>query len=506
MKLIHKYNLPFAVFLFSALFIIVWPLYQYIFDVDGVGYGMVAKRLAAGDYAKAVNGYWSPLHSWIIVPFLKFGITEATAFKLSNGLISVAALFVINSLIKKFELNNYQRSAILFTTVIMLLHYCYYELAADILLIPLFLLYVNLVLSKNFFLNSKLQLLSAVIAALCYFAKTYSFPLILLLHSVLALHQWYTSGKLPWKKLLLFFAVFILCCLPWIIILTNKYQFLTIGTSGKLTWTTYLGGVLHTENFFHVPYYQNSTSWWEDPFWASNNFLTMFSSADMFLHQFRVIAFNAAALLKTYSEISIFSSAIILWLFVKNITLENKLLQKLFLITIFFPAGYLLNHIETRFFWLFGFLFLIAGTIALKEMLSKTEMKPNYKLLITIIFYFSFLIEPINYLKDTAKTGKEVFDLAGYFKNNSFNGNFASNTKQGECEVAAFLSGSKFYFRAVQNYTLDQLKAEMKKNNISTFLFYYTYDYEKESAISAMGKEFNFKQPLPGLLIFFLAQ
>ena len=121
MKLIHKYNLLFSVLLFSALFILVWPLYQYIFDVDGVGYGMVARRLAAGDFANAVNGYWSPLHSWLILPFLKLGLTEAIAFKLSNGFLSVATLFIINSLIKKVELNAQQRSAILFTSVIILI-------------------------------------------------------------------------------------------------------------------------------------------------------------------------------------------------------------------------------------------------------------------------------------------------------------------------------------------------------------------------------------------------
>ncbi len=506
MKLIHKYNLYFSVLLFSALFVILWPLYQYIFDVDGVGYAMVARRLAAGDYGNAVNGYWSPLHSWIIVPFLKLGISEAITFKLSNGFLSVATLFVINSLTKKFELTEHQRSAIIFTSVIMLLHYCYYELAADILLVPLFLLYVNLVLSKNFFQNLKLQLLAGFIAALCYFAKTYSFPLLILLHLALSIHNLYATGKFQWKSLLLFFTAFLLCCLPWIIAISTKYHFLTIGTAGKLTWTWYLGGVVHTENFFHIPLYQNSTSWWEDPYYASNHFLTIFSSTEMFLHQFRVVAFNAVVLLKTYSEISIFSPAIIVWLFIKSRKLKNSICQKLFLITILFPLGYLLNHIETRFFWVFGFLFLITGTIALKELWSKTDNTPILKILITTIFYFSFLIEPINYLKDTANTGKEVFDLAEHFKSNSFKGNFASNTKQGECEVAAFLSGSKFYFKAKPNYSYQELKLEMLKKNISTFLFYYTYDYEKESAIIAMGSEFRFTQPLPGLLIFSYTQ
>lgn len=502
MKLIYKYNLQFSVLLFSALFILVWPLYQYIFDVDGVGYGMVARRLAAGDFANAVNGYWSPLHSWLIFPFLKLGLSEVIAFKLSNGFLSVATLFIINSLLKKVELNVKQRSAILFTSVILLLHYSYYELAADLLLVPLFLLYVNLVFSKNFFQSLKLQLQAALIAALCYFAKTYAFPLLILLHLTLSLHNWYANGKLQWKSLLLFYLVFLLCCFPWMIALYTKYHFLTIGTSGKLNWTWYLGGVVHTENFFHLPVYNNSTSWWEDPYYASNNSFTMFSSFSLFLHQFRVVAFNTVALLKTYAEISIFSSAIVVWLLFKSRKPENTLWQKLLVITLLFPIGYLLNHIETRFFWVFGFLFLIAGSVALKELFSKTDSKQPLKLLVATLFYFSFLIQPINYLKDSANTGKEVIQLAEHFKRNSFHGSFASNTKQGECEVAAFLSDSKFYFRAKENYTYNELITKMQNNKISTYLFFYTYSYERESAIAAMSSAFRFSQPLPGLLIF----
>ncbi|WP_315817355.1 hypothetical protein [Paraflavitalea speifideaquila] len=55
--------------LYLLVFALCYPLYQYIFDLDGIGYLMVAKRLAAGDYSGAVNGCWSPCIPGSLFPF-----------------------------------------------------------------------------------------------------------------------------------------------------------------------------------------------------------------------------------------------------------------------------------------------------------------------------------------------------------------------------------------------------------------------------------------------------
>ncbi|MHC4720172.1 MAG: hypothetical protein ACYSYT_06835, partial [Planctomycetota bacterium] len=48
--------------------------YRYQINPDGISYISVAQKYLAGDFAGAINGYWGPLYSWLLMPFLYFGI------------------------------------------------------------------------------------------------------------------------------------------------------------------------------------------------------------------------------------------------------------------------------------------------------------------------------------------------------------------------------------------------------------------------------------------------
>src|SRR4051812_40805140 len=102
--MLNRYRLPFALIVYTTCFAILYPLYRFKFDDDGIGYLMVTKRLAAGDLFNAINGYWSPLHSWLLAPLYKAGLNEFTAFKLSNGLIGAGILITVNRLCGKTNL------------------------------------------------------------------------------------------------------------------------------------------------------------------------------------------------------------------------------------------------------------------------------------------------------------------------------------------------------------------------------------------------------------------
>ncbi|EKQ52693.1 MAG: hypothetical protein B655_1649, partial [Methanobacterium sp. Maddingley MBC34] len=46
--------------------------YLYIPDADGISYIHIAQHYINGRFSYAVNGYWSPLYSWLLIPFLMF--------------------------------------------------------------------------------------------------------------------------------------------------------------------------------------------------------------------------------------------------------------------------------------------------------------------------------------------------------------------------------------------------------------------------------------------------
>src|SRR3954469_3097913 len=74
----------------SLYFLIALPLlWQYLYEVDpdSLAYLTIARQYAGLHLRDAINAYWSPLYSWLMLPFVVCGIGALPAAKI----ISVAA-------------------------------------------------------------------------------------------------------------------------------------------------------------------------------------------------------------------------------------------------------------------------------------------------------------------------------------------------------------------------------------------------------------------------------
>jgi len=58
--------------LYLVLGLTLLGYYQYQINPDGVGYIQTAWKYLSGDFYGAVNAYWGPLLSWLLIPFLYF--------------------------------------------------------------------------------------------------------------------------------------------------------------------------------------------------------------------------------------------------------------------------------------------------------------------------------------------------------------------------------------------------------------------------------------------------
>ncbi len=66
MSTLQKYSpFPVSALLMSVVLWLIYPHYQYYIDPDGTAYLTIAQRYANGDYAQAINGYWSPWACWL---------------------------------------------------------------------------------------------------------------------------------------------------------------------------------------------------------------------------------------------------------------------------------------------------------------------------------------------------------------------------------------------------------------------------------------------------------
>ena len=254
---------------YLALFFILFPWFQYVIDIDAISYIHVAQRFANGEYYYSLNGYWSPLISWVLVPFIKMGYDPVLASKYINGLLGLLCLFSCNVLTDKFNINSTIKRVLPFVLAILLVSFAFYELCADLLQLFLLLLYLNLVLSKDFINDNIKIIFAALVAGLCYYAKAYSFPFFFMHFTIVTIVALLKSKPMQFKKaliskLLIGFITFLLVTAPYIALISHKYGSFRISNAGMLNTSWFLSpGTGDTTTIVAVPPFGDATSYWD---------------------------------------------------------------------------------------------------------------------------------------------------------------------------------------------------------------------------------------------------
>ncbi len=80
--------------LYSLLAIFSLQFYQYKIAGDEISYINIAHAYAAGHLENAINGYWSPLFSWLMTPFiLLFGFKPIYGVYISKTVSIIIGFF-----------------------------------------------------------------------------------------------------------------------------------------------------------------------------------------------------------------------------------------------------------------------------------------------------------------------------------------------------------------------------------------------------------------------------
>src|SRR5688572_4382331 len=66
--------------------------YRYQINPDAISYISIAQKYLAGDFGAAINAYWSPLYSWLLMPFLAIGIPALLATKVLTVFLGFGSL------------------------------------------------------------------------------------------------------------------------------------------------------------------------------------------------------------------------------------------------------------------------------------------------------------------------------------------------------------------------------------------------------------------------------
>ncbi len=283
---ISKYSpsfiLTLVVYLILGVFILRYYQYEGL-QANSIGYFSVALQYADGNFIDAINGFWPPLISWLLIPFIKLGLTPLLAARILNLVTGCFLLIGIKKLSYRFEISKGLRNIILFSFVPIVLSYTTL-IFPDLLLLCVLVYYLNIVFKSEYPDSIYNGVLSGVLGAIAYFSKSYAFPFFIA-HFLLLNILHYLRSSVRARRINVLrnavagFVLFGLISGVWVGLISGKYDYFTIGTAGKYNLAlvsseiegtpSELGEQQTSDPVYYAgllkPSYKTALSAWDDP-------------------------------------------------------------------------------------------------------------------------------------------------------------------------------------------------------------------------------------------------
>lgn len=463
-----------------------FPFYQYYIDPDATAYLTLARRYAEGDFAKAINGYWSPWAVWLTALLMKTGMAPFSAAIVVNGAAAVGFLLVSHSLFVFFDIKRGIRWMYELALVVFLVYAVFWQSFDDLWECFFLLLVLRILIKENFTRRPLLWISIGVLGALAYLTKAYAFPFFIL--EIICCSFFITrrgAGRTQWIKIVVVSLVTMLVLSsPWIFLLHEKYGKWMTGTAGSLNMSWYLVGHPYwKESILHLlpPVYADSPSYWEDAYIVNGTAPHFWSTPKLFVLQIVKLGYNLLKLVQSVNELSAFFAIAMLFaigiLFSKKIRSvtdrKSKLLALSFLL---FPSGYLLVNFQARYLWYMVPLSMILLTVGIQQASFFAHLKGMPRRLLFGVIGISFVVIPILGLRDMYNVGKQEYDQALQLRQLNIYGAFTTNipysSRSQNIVRLAYFSGNPYYNMPVAT-TKEQLLNEMRRYKIPYYFHFY---------------------------------
>lgn len=368
---------------------------------------------------------------------------------------------------------------------IFLIYAVYYQNFADLWMFFFLLAGVRVMLLDKFLNKPLLWVALGILGALAYFSKAFAFPFFIL-NTIVCLY--FISGsaspegrKLWFKTAGIAIVVMVVCSLPWIYMLHEKYGLWTTGSTGKLNLSWYLVGHPYWADNINVllpPVYEDSPYYWEDPLIANGEAPQFYSSLKLFVLQIVKAGFNLLKLFSAMGAISVFYAAT--WVVAIALLFSNRIkrhfsgsVHVMAVTFLLFPLPYILINYEPRYIWYTVPFSLVFGALAIDKAIV-LKRNPSLRLIVSILFVFSYVVTPILGLKEMYRQGEDAYKTAQVLQEHNIKGSFASNVNTGRgghfMQRIAYHTGTSFYTMPTPAEEEELIK-DMKRYNVE----YYYY-------------------------------
>ncbi|HHT9118147.1 MAG TPA: ArnT family glycosyltransferase [Candidatus Hypogeohydataceae bacterium YC38] len=496
-----KANLLYTLVLivYSLLGVFLLRYYQYQIDPDGVSYISIAQKYLRGDFGNAISGYWGPLFSWLLIPFLSLGLTPLFAVKLLSLIIGLLTIIGVRGLSYKFNIAEEIRVVILLAMVPIVLYFSLTMTTPDLLLACILIFYLAVIFEPSYPDRRRNGVLCGALGAVAYLCKSYGFPFFIS-HFLLcnAFHYLGTTTEAKKKEVLrnLSWGLIVFFALSgvWVYLISSKYGEITFSKAGAYSWRLVgpdyfpwgASNVMRFQGFLKPPN-ETAVSAFEDPSYLVGLLRSWspIESWESFKFELKFVAKNILGFIETYVSFSPFSVTIIVGYILFCAVPFSKIFQSRELYplatVILYSAGLTQFPINERFLWFVYILLILMGGHILNALLNHSFFNGTRKRIALMFFALSFVIFPIRSLRGYKDTGKDIYNLSQTLKREyGIHGNIASNVCWLNTLHLVFHLNSKYYGIPRRNVTgidLTDLEDELKRNDID---YYFVWNNDTD--------------------------
>jgi len=502
MSTFKKYS-PFLLssLLMCVALLLLYPHYQYYIDPDGVSYLTISQRYASGDYSRAVNGYWSPFACWLTAGIMHLGMSAIASSVVINTLTAVGFLYISQSFFIRFNMIRRLQWAFCVSLAVFLCYAVFWQSFDDLWECFFLLSSLRIIIARKFIYKPQLWVAIGILGALAYFSKAYAFPFFIIntiCCTFIVAKAWKAPQRRRWMKFcFICVSVMLLCSLPWIGLLHDKYGIWTTSTSGQLNISWYLVGHPYWKENIQLllpPVYADSHSYWEDPYIANGATPHFWDSLHLFGRQILRIGYNCWKFISSAIQLSFFfpfiaAFALMAARYKKVRALLPGKMPVVILSFLLFPLGYVFINFEARYIWYMVPLAMLMGGLLIQHRLFN-----KWRNILAMVFPISFLLYPLWGSISLYDAGKSEYIAAKCLKDHHITGAFTAEASGADAQKAsriAYFSGGQYY-NMPQKYTAtNSLVAEMRRYNIHYCLYYPPHDRKVSFLPDTAGLQWN---------------
>ena len=481
-------NLILVLLLYLFLAIILFSRYKYTIDTDGIAYISIAKHYLNVHISYAINGYWSPLYSWLLMPFISLWPGNTGNVMVMKVLAVILGLFTLNAvnlILGKLDFGIRQKTVILLALIPFMLYVTFSVVTPDLLVTCILLYYFSFLIDEKYRKLMSFGVITGFLGVLAFLAKSYCFYFFLV-HFVLVnlffMKNFPKDRSVIKKNLLLGLSIFLVISGVWAGIISEKYGEVTLGTTGS-----YNHAIVGPESKGHgvsqgilTPPNEFAVSSWEDPSYIEVKKWSPLESSKAFTRQIMIILDNFWSLiLISFINMFIPFFAIILALFLffksERKSIKNNLILLLGTMIIY-SGGYLLIVILERYLWFVLLLSFLLCFYSLNMLSNENIIKPKFSRLIPILLVLLLFFYPMLPLSYPTDEDLGIYEKTLDLKSEGIQGNLASNDEWALMNYYCYYLDSKYY-GVTKNESVVELKDTLMRYGIDYyFVWGKSYD------------------------------